>query len=108
MGDLFSRWLTPPGSPPPFLIHSDRFQVYGYTLPDGGRLGRHLAAAGPMQFDEYVWFVGRLQETLDAWREMTEQAAIIVIREVVGGLHTDEDMLASLSRVPEWLSEETG
>jgi hypothetical protein len=39
---------------------------------------------------------------------LTNQAAIIVIREVVGGLYTDDDLLASLSRVPEWLLEEVG
>lgn len=108
MGDLFSRWLMPPGGPPPFVIHADRFEVYGYALPDGGRLGRHLTTAGPQQFDEYDWFVGRLHEALNACQELTDQAAIIVIREVVGGLYTDDDLLASLSRVPEWLLEEVG
>lgn len=108
MGDLFSRWLTPPGGPPPFVIHADRFEVYGYALPDGGRLSRHLTTAGPQQFDEYDRFVGRLHEALKAWQELTEQAVLIVIREVVGGLLTDDDLLASLSLVPGWLAEEAG
>ena|GEM_PF-1614914 len=103
MGDLFTRWLTPPGGPPPLVIHADRFEVYGYTLPDGGRLGRHLTTAGSQQFSEYDWFVSRLREALNAWRELTDQATLIVVREVVGGLHTDDDIQASLSRVPEWL-----
>lgn len=103
MGDLFSRWITPPGGPPPFVIHADRFEVYGYFLPDGGRLDRHLTAAGPQQFDEYDWFVGRLREALNACQDLTDQAAIIVSREVVGGLSTDDDLRASLSRVPDWL-----
>ncbi|MDG3007023.1 hypothetical protein [Paludisphaera mucosa] len=105
MGDLFGRWLTPPGGPPPFVIHADRFELYGYSLPDGGRLGRHLTAAGPQQFDEYDQFVDRLHEALTASQELTEQAVIIVLREVVGSLQTDDDLLASLSIVPAWLVE---
>jgi hypothetical protein len=108
MGDMFGRWLTPPGGPPPLTIHADRFQVYGHALPDGGRLYRHLRAAGPQQFDEYDQFVRRLQEALEAWRELVEHATLIVAREVVGGLYTDDEIRASLSLVPGWLAEEAG
>ena len=86
MGDLFSRWLTPPGGAPPIAIHADRFEVYGYALPDGGRLRQHLSASGPQQFSEYDQFLARLHEALDAWQELAERATIIVLREVVGGL----------------------
>jgi hypothetical protein len=96
MGDLFSRWLTPPGGPPPLAIHADRFEVYGYALPDGGHLGRHLTTAGPQQFGEYDQFVGLLHEAVGAWQELAERAALIVLREVVGGLVTDEELKASL------------
>jgi hypothetical protein len=105
MGDLFSRWLTPPGGPPPFSIHADRFEVYAYALPDAGRLGRHLTAAGPQQFGEYDHFVGRLRDAIGAWQELAEQAALIVLREVVGGLVTDDELKTSLSVVPDWLLE---
>jgi hypothetical protein len=106
MGDLFRRWLTPPGGPPPLAIHADRFEVYGYGLPDGGHLGRHLTTAGPQQFGEYDQFVGRLHEAVRAWQELAVRSALIVLREVVSGLVTDEELTASLSFVPEWLSED--
>ncbi|SIO59060.1 hypothetical protein SAMN05444166_5911 [Singulisphaera sp. GP187] len=103
---LFNRWLTPPSGPGPLAIHADRFEVYGYALPDGGHLGRHLTTAGPQQFGEYDQFVGRLHEAVVAWQELVaERAALIVLREVVGGLVTDEELKASLSLVPNWLSE---
>lgn len=105
MGDLFCRWLTPPGGPGPIAIHADRFQVYGYVLPDDGRLGRHLTTAGPQQFAEYDQFVGRLREAVAAWQGIAERAALVVLREVVGGLVTDEELRLSLSAVPDWLSE---
>ena len=106
IGDLFHRWLLPPGGPPPLAIYADRFEVYGYSLPDGGHLDRHLTTAGPQQFGEYDRFVSRLQEAVGAWQEVAEQAVLIVLREVGGGLVTDEELTASLSYVPEWLSED--
>ena len=82
--------------------------MYGYALPDGGHLGRHLTTAGLQQFGEYDQFVGRLHEAVGAWQEWAERAALIVLREVVGGLVTDEELKASLSLVPDWLSERRG
>lgn len=103
MGDLFSRWLTPPGGSPLLIAYGDRFEVYGYALPDGGRLQRTLTV-GPQQFPEYDQFVVRLREAAGAWEELLEQAILIVLREVVGGLVTDEELLASMSVVPDWIA----
>jgi hypothetical protein len=105
MGDLFSRWLTPSGGPSPFVIHADRFEIYGYALPDDGRLSHHLAMAGPQQFAESDQFVSRLYEAVGAWQELVEKSALIVLREVVGGLVTDDEIEASLSFVPDWLAQ---
>lgn len=103
MGDLFSRWLTPPGGSPRLIAFGDRFQVFGYALPDGGRLQRALAV-DPQQFPEYDQFVVRLREAAGAWEGLLERAILIVLREVVGGLVTDEEVLASMSVVPDWIS----
>jgi hypothetical protein len=105
MGDVFSRLLTPPGGPAPLIIHGDRFEIYGYSLPDGGRLVQHLASAGPQQFVEYDWFVWQLREAVRSWEELVEKGAVIVLREVVGGLVTDDELTNSLSTVPDWISE---
>jgi hypothetical protein len=105
MGDLFTRMLAPPGGPAPSIIHADRFEIYGYGLPDGGLLIQHLASVVPQQFTEYNWFVRHLQEAVRAWQELVEQATIVVLREVVGGLVTDDELSNSLSRVPDWLSD---
>lgn len=104
MGDLFGRWLTPPDGPGPLVVHADRFEVYAYGLPDSGRLGRHLANAGPQQFEEYDRFVSRLREAVGAWPGMVDRATLVVLREVSGGLVTDDELRASLSIVPDWLS----
>ncbi len=105
MGDLFLRLLTPPDGQCPLIIHADRFEVYGYGLPDGGRLDRHLARTGPQQFPESGWLVWQLQEAIRAGQELVDRAALVVLREVVGGIVTDEELSDSLSLVPDWLSE---
>ncbi len=103
MGDLFFRWLTPPGGSPLLIAYGDRFEVYGYALPDGSRLQRALTV-GPQQFPEYDQFVVRLREAAEVWEGLLEQAIIVVLREIVGGLVTDEELLGSMSVVPDWIS----
>jgi hypothetical protein len=105
MGDVFSRLLTPPDGPAPLHIHADRFEIYGYGLPDGGRLVQYLASVGPQQSTEYDWFVRQLQEAVQAWQELVEQAALVVLREVVEGLVTDDELSDSMSLLPGWLSD---
>jgi hypothetical protein len=105
MGDLFSRLLTPSAGPEPLIIHADRFEIYGYGLPDGGRLVRHLASLGSQEFVEYDWFVAQLREAVRSWEELVDQGVIVVLREVVGGLVTDDELINSLSTAPDWISE---
>jgi hypothetical protein len=105
MGDLYCRWLTPPSVPDPFYIHANRFEIYGYGLPDGGCLADYLANAGPRQWEESDWYVSKLFEAVGAWQSLVDRAVLIVMREVVGGLTTDEELVASLDHVPDWLLE---
>jgi hypothetical protein len=108
MGDLFSQWLTPPDGPVPFAIHADRFEVFGYGLPDGDRLARHLAGAGPQQLAEQDWYVRRLREAVEAWQKLVERAVLVVLRQVMEGSVTDEEIRVSLEHVPEWLAAGQG
>jgi hypothetical protein len=103
-GDLFSRWLTPPNCTRPIGVHANRFELFAYGLPDGGRLAGYLAAAGLQQFSETDWFVTRLQEAVSAWEELVPRATLVVIRYVVGGSALDEEATASLRTRARWLS----
>jgi hypothetical protein len=105
MGDLFIRLLTPPGQPPPLVVHSERFEVYGYPLPDSECLAQHLVSATPQQFVEYDWLVWQLRQAEEAWNDLVDTAALVVLREVVGGLVIDDELRDSLSLVPDWLRE---
>jgi hypothetical protein len=103
MGDQFRHWLAPPDGPPPFVVHADQFEVYAAAIPDGGRLARHLANAGPRQHVEQDWYVRRLREAVEAWGQVVERAVIVVLRQVIEGSVTDEEMRVSLDRLPGWL-----
>jgi hypothetical protein len=105
MGDLYRRWLTPPSGPEPWTIFGDRFEIHSYALPDAGRLGDHLVKAGHQQWDESDWYASRLAEAVGAWQNTVDRAVLVVLREVTGGLVTDDERVASLDLIPDWLSE---
>ena len=98
------RFRAPPDGPPALAIHADRFEIFAYALPDGGRLSRQLATAGPQQWTETDWFVGRLREAIGARQELAERAVVVVLRQVVQGTVLDEEVTASLKSVPDWVS----
>jgi len=104
MGDLFGRWLTPSDNLMPLAVYANQYEIFGYALPDGGSLSRRLASSGPQQREESDWFVGRLREAVGAWQELIERAVVIVLRRVVQGSISDEEVTASLKCVPDWLS----
>jgi hypothetical protein len=70
IGDLISRWLTPPNCSRPIGVNANCFEIFAYALPDEGRLANYLAAARPQQFSETDWFVTRLQEAVSAWEKL--------------------------------------
>jgi hypothetical protein len=103
MGYLFPSLLTPWNSPGPIRVHANRFEIFAYALPDGGRLADFLAAAGPQQFPETDWFLNRLKEAVSDWEKLVASATLVVLRSVMGGSVLDEEVTASLNTRPEWL-----
>lgn len=105
MGDVFDRLLSPPESPDPIWIYADRYEIRGYMLPDDGRLNRHLAGHRRRpHVDEYELLAMRLREAISSWDTMVERAALVLLREPVGGFVTDDELLNSLRHMPEWLA----
>lgn len=103
MGDLFSGWLTPAGRSVPMGIHANRFEIYGYPLPDGGKLSHALASAEPQQFDEADWWIASLRHAVNAWEKLIPSATLLVLRQVVDGTALDEEIASSLQSCPAWL-----
>jgi hypothetical protein len=103
MGDLIQRWLVPPNGTDSICVHGNRFEVFAYRLPDGGHLAQRLFRAGPQQFSETDWLIARLREAIEASENLAGQAAIVVLRQVVGGTTLDETIAQSLQIRAEWL-----
>ncbi len=105
MGDLFDRWLSPDNEIPKLAVYGDRFEVYGYCLPDEGRLLSRLTAARKHQWPETEWFVRRLREAVEAWDGLVDRSLFVVLREVTGGLLADEELVKAIGDMPNWLAE---
>jgi hypothetical protein len=105
MGDIFQSWLSPNGGEKRLTVFGDQFEVHGYCLPDEDGLLRRLANDRDHQFPETEWFVTRLHEAIDAWRDVAGRSLIVILREVTGGLVTDDELAKSLDEVPSWMSQ---
>ena len=108
MGDLFDRWLHPANRLPKLVVHGQRFEIHGYSLPDDGRLLDILSKHRKLQWPEQDWFVKRLHEAITAWDALVDRSFIVVLREVFGGLATDAEIVQRLTEMPDWLSETGG
>lgn len=110
MGDVFCRWLGPDGEHQPIQLLGDRFELWCYPLPDDGTFVRHLRKSTRLKrirersSQEERWFtIGLLEATL-AWNGMIETTALVVLREVFGGLVMDSELEESLGVIPEWIA----
>ena len=111
MGDLFTRWF--PGNDDHSLIqlHSDRYELWCYPLPDDGMLADHLRSlTSHKRFrdrdsQEDRWFTLNLLEATLAWHAIVNAGAIVLLREVVGGLVEDSEIEESLTDIPEWITK---
>jgi hypothetical protein len=64
-----------------------------------------LMTAGPQQWQEEDWFVACLRETVEAWKDCVDQAAVLVLRHVVWASALDDEIKESLQRAPDWLGK---
>jgi len=64
-----------------------------------GKAHRH------QQSPEDSWLLCRLQEACAAWEPLAETALIVVIREVFSGSTLDQEVVAALALVPDWLGQ---
>ena len=105
MGDVF-RNAFPWNASSLFDVESDNaLSLLCYAIPDGGllhaHLGRQLRRMGLAQ--EAKWYVRVLQEAATARCPVVEEAAIVVVRQVIAGLVTDDEVEKARHLIPEWL-----
>jgi hypothetical protein len=88
-------------------VMGDRYEVYSPTIDDPQAWGRKVdetfaRLAGTHQ-QETCWSLWRLKECVFAWGKIVPNSTIFVVRQIVAGLVTDEELTASLEEVPDWL-----
>jgi hypothetical protein len=83
----------------PAVISGSRYQASCHQLPI-----RFKAKKGAEQ--ESRWLECRLEEAEDAWKPVVKEAVIVIMREPLGALVSDEDVEASLNVAPPWLQFE--
>lgn len=105
MFNEFHRWLVPPRPQRPIVIYGDRYQIHALALPDRGRLKRRLARAKKPQFAEYAWMMTCLREAVSSFDKVADRAALILIRDVLGGSLCDSELAEPLAKLPPWLVE---
>lgn len=103
MGDLFQAWLLPCAGEQPLIVFGDKFEVYASRFPEDGCLLDRLKGNRNPQSPEANAFQARLREAIDSWEKIVDRSLIVVLREVTGGLVTDEEVVRSLSELPDWL-----
>jgi hypothetical protein len=101
MGDIFENV---PGVVPLVIFTSHR-TLYCFDLAASldllENLGRTLRRRAVSQ--EYRWYALFLREAIHAWNDVAEEGALIVVREPLGGLVEDGEVVTSLEIVPAWL-----
>jgi hypothetical protein len=97
--EWLDRWLMGDLVPGPDAVEGRRFQAACLSADEA------LAWAGRCghQFPEQEWLASRLREAAVGWGR-AERQAVVVVRELLGSSTTDEEVEASLSVVPQWLS----
>jgi hypothetical protein len=84
-------------------VDADRYELFCLPLPNDPELTRRLKELR----NNGQWFEDRLFgkltiNALDAWTKMVDKAALVFLREVLGGSIDDHEVEQSLSAVPAW------
>lgn len=109
MGDLFRRSFPSSDHHELIELHSDRGVLWCYPLPDGGTLSDLLRRSSRLKRirernpQEDRWFTAHLLEATLAWEGIVDVAAIVLLREVFGGLVEDSEIGESLTTIPGWI-----
>ena len=101
MGDVFSNAMA--GASDTYRqLYSHRHEVFAGWRDSTVRLKTRRNAP-----PETVWLRDRLEEANSAWGNLVNRRLIVVVRTVVGGLWTDQEVAESLQTSPQWWRETT-
>lgn len=127
--DAFIEKLEATCYTPPILYRSEHVDcwsmgdVYETALvkghPDSTRrlyTGNHQIIATWVRFSERIipdrdspaeteWLYARINEAIGAWAQFAENRLVLLVRSVLGGLWTDDEVIDALGTIPPWWNE---
>jgi hypothetical protein len=86
-------------------VFAGHYEMACYPMPDGEMLRNHLKKMLRQRTfspPELKMFLLTLREAVEAWELVVPKSSIILIREVVGPIVHDEEMIKSLKRQWKW------
>lgn len=93
------RWLMGNLVPGPRTVHGERFEATCLTPEQAVAWADQCVG----QFAEQDWLAARLREAAAGWGDVSPRYAVVVMRETFGPSASDDDVRATLDRVPDWL-----
>jgi hypothetical protein len=104
MGDVFRKAFPSGGSQLHEAESDDGMSVLCYAIADDDRLQAHLHRELSREHfaEETRWYLRVVQQAASAWHP-SAQAAIVVVRQVVGGLVMDEEVEEASQATADWL-----
>lgn len=97
MGDVFTDGMTKPGSRACLQLLTRDHEIYANRFDATEEVVPNRNAGS-----ETVQLYDRIDEAVHAWSEICERRLIVLVRSVLGGLWTDEEVKASLTTIPGW------
>jgi hypothetical protein len=97
MGDVFADALGKSDPDYSRQLRTTNHEIIATWVTGVERLGSPRPGA-----DEYGWLHSRVNEAIAAWSEFADDRLLILVRTILGGLWTDDEVAASLESIPEW------
>jgi hypothetical protein len=100
MGDAFADAMGKSDPNCSRQLYTANHEIVATWVTGAERLGSPRPGA-----DEGVWLHNRLNEAVVGWSEFADDRLLILVRTILGGLWTDDEVAASLKSIPDWWDE---
>lgn len=100
MGGDFEAAIGDGGSRECRQVLTPSYEVMAAWIESSERFAPHKTAPG-----ESKWFYSRMNEAASAWAGLVDKRLMIVIRSVLSGFWTDDEIQHTVGTIPAWWTE---
>lgn len=104
VGDLFLEYFSATDAHCGKCVLTAKYELYGISLPPDDAWVRNVIRRMRFESDEEQRFNWHVRQAILATPQASG-AALFVVREVLGGLVTEEELRSALLDVPDWLAD---